>query len=146
MRLHALFGHFYREEIRIKLGKYFKFQGGLHRVVQNHYCDVRTIRPDDYGNRPNRGIYDFDGERKLRNKVLDRTLDLEYLTTLQMICCNALSTCCCLREGAEMLQLNWSQLDLDYKAEQGNYEGRKALRIINFVDKTCNLGINNSYA
>ena len=49
MRLSALFGHFYREGIRIKLGKHFKFQGGLHRVVQNHYCDVHTVRPDDYG-------------------------------------------------------------------------------------------------
>lgn len=145
MRLRALFGHFYREGIRIKLGKHFKFQGGLHRVVQNHYRDVRTKGPDDYGNRPNRGNYDLDEEHKLCDKGLEGTLDLEDLTTLQMLCCNALSTCCCLRGVAKILQLNCLQLDLEYKAEEGDYEGDKALRIINLVDKTCNLGINNSY-
>ena len=120
MCLHVLLGHFYREGIKIKLGKNFKFQGGLHGVVQNHYRDVRTVRPKVYGNRPNLGIYDLVGERKLREKVMDGKLDLEDLTTLQMLCCNPLPTCCSLGGGAEISQLNWSQLDLDYNAEGGN--------------------------
>ena len=82
MRLCALFGHFYREGIKIKLSRYFKFQEGLYEVVQNHYCDVRTIRPDDHGNIPNHGIYDLEGERKLCNGVVDGTLDLQDITTL----------------------------------------------------------------
>ena len=107
MRLRALFGHFYREGINIKLGKHLRFQGGLHGVVQKHYCNVHIVRPDDYGNRLNCGIYDLDGEHKLRDKMIDATFDLEDLTTLQMFCCNILSTCCCLRGGTEISQLNW---------------------------------------
>ena len=89
-------------------------------MVQNHYCNVRTIRPDDYRNRPNCGIYDLDGKQKLGNKVLDRTLDLEDLTTLQMLCTNALSTCCVLQGRQEICMLTWSQGSLDYNVERGN--------------------------
>ena len=99
MRLCALFGHFYREGIRIKLRKHNNFQEGLHDVVQNHYRDVRTIRPDNYTNRPNYDVYNLDGERKLRDRVLHKTLDLKDLTTLQMLCTNSLSTCCLLQGG-----------------------------------------------
>ena len=63
-----------------------------------------------------------------------------------MLCSNALSTCCCLRGGKEIAELHWAQVDLDYKPERGDYEGREALKINNLIDKTNNLGLNNSYA
>ena len=145
MRLRALFRYFYREGIRIKLSKHSKFQGGLHGLVKKHYCNVPTIRPDNYGNRPNRGVYDLDGKQRLRDRMLDGTLDLEDRTALQMLCTNSLSTCCFLQGGQEIYILTWSQVDLDYEVERGDYEGHRVAKINNLIDKTCNLTIRNSY-
>ena len=99
MHLCALFGHFYRERIKIKLSKHFKFQGGLHGVVQNHYCDVHSVRQNDYGNFPNIPLYDLEGKHKIRNRVYNETLDLNDLKTLYMVCSKALSTYCALQGG-----------------------------------------------
>ena len=146
MRLRALFGHFVREGIEIKLAKHFKFMGGLDGVMRNHYRAIRTSRPFDYGTRPNRAKYDEDGERKLRNKVLEGKFDLYDLKTVQMLCANALSTCMAMRGGDEIALLTWEQVDLEYMVERGDYAGMQGVKINNIIDKTCNLTMSNSYA
>ena len=99
MCIRALFGYFYREGIKIKSRKSFKFQGGLYGTVQNHYCDVHSVRQNDYGNFPNSTLYDLEGKHKIRNRVYNETLDLNDLKTLYMVCSKLLSTYCALQGG-----------------------------------------------
>ena len=94
-----IYGSTYRKCIKIKFSKHFKFQRGLLGIVQNHCRDVCTVRAKEYGNLPNCGVYNLDGESKIRDKVHNGKLDLNNLITLQMLCLNALSTCCLLQGG-----------------------------------------------
>ena len=80
-----IFGEFYRQNIKIKLSVHFKFRGGIEGVMKYHFDKVSTSRPDDYGNRPNRGVFDPDGETKLRSSVCSGVLNSEDPCTLQKL-------------------------------------------------------------
>ena len=86
----------------MKLAVHFKFKGGIEAVMKDHFERVFTSRPHNYGNRPNRGVFDPDGEAKLRSGVDSGLLNIEDPVILQKLCSVGLSTNIMLRGGKEI--------------------------------------------
>ena len=80
--------------------------------MRNHCCTIRTSSPTDYQNRPNHGQYNKQWERKIWYKILDGTLDLNDLMTVQILCANVLSTYIVIQGGEEIVLLTLKQVDL----------------------------------
>ena len=104
--------------------------------MMEHFRKVYSVRPENYGNRPNRGVFDIDGESKLRNNVASGNLDSDNPKTLQMLCSVGLSTNILMRVGKEQALLLWSQVNLEYVVSGGEYKGSIAVNIRNLIDKT----------
>ena len=72
-------------------------------------------------------------------------MDLNILTTIQMLCSDALSICVEMCGRDDIVLLTWKQFDLEYRAERRNCKGMQTVKINHLINKRCNLTMNNLY-
>ena len=98
----------------MKLATDFNFPGGLLGVIKDHYADILAKRPKYYGNLPNKGTQDIDGEKNIRIEEAKGNIEIEKLTMLQKLVSNGLSTCVDLCCSLEQTTLRQVQVDLGF--------------------------------